>query len=376
MNSFDKIMMDPMFIAYMNERNNENEKYWVTLIESNPELKNEFEKAVKLYSVFLNNKSTSTDEEKNLATIKLLNRIGNFDNLQIGKTNSDQFKKIIRYAAVAVLFITLFIPASLYVVQRFKPIEIVYNEIEVPSGEKSAVKLSDGTIVWLNSESKLKYPVNFNTKCRNVYLEGEGYFDVAKQDGKNFIVNTQNIKVVALGTIFNVKSYPEDDNIEATLVEGSIKFQQNSEGEDLPDIILKPDQKLTYQKEIGKASVSEVLEVKDTTFQTEKINTKASFSIEKVNASNIVSWKDHLLVFENETFEEIAKKMSRWYKMDVVIKGDELKDLRFTGKFIHNETFIQVLEAIDLTTSINYDINANSVIIQRGKSAHLQDNKL
>lgn len=364
MKSFDEIMLDPKFIEYMDYRSVEGIAYWENLVKTGLVNSNDFKNAKRLYKALSkHDNETISKKEKHLASVELLNRIGKHERLSSGKRLPNSTKKWIGVAAALIVLVGMFV--SLWFNIKHMPVsnDIVYNEITVPSGEKSTIKLSDGTVVWLNSESKLRYPSSFNSNNRDVYLEGEGYFDVAKQKGKKFTVNTQNVKVIALGTIFDVKSYPDDDIIEATLVEGSIKFQQVSDEKQFPEIILEPDQKLVFQKDFGKATVNSLTDDKEISNDTNVASKIPSYSVKKVNTSNIVCWKDHLLVFENEPFEEIGKKMSRWYKMQVIIQDKELKELHFTGKFIHNETYIQVLEAIDLTTPLSYYVEDNTIFI-------------
>jgi len=366
MKSFDKIMISEEFMTYMNERDEKSTSYWKKFIEEHPELKDDFDKAVILYEALtIHKRRKISDEDKTKASDYLLLRIDNYEKSKIGKTLIR--KRWIRVAAAIALFVCLAIPASHYVIDKFGK-NLVYNEITVPSGEKSTVRLSDGTVIWLNSESKLKYPSVFKKDSREVILEGEGYFNVANKKGTSFAVVTQDIKVTALGTIFNIKSYPADNIIETTLVEGKVKLQQRSEKKTFSEIVLKPNEKAIYRKS---EKIAEVVsgtankEDENVRKSESKIKTKNTISIKQVNTSNIISWKDHLLVFDNETLEEIAVKMSRWYKTEVIIYDNELKKHRFTGKFIHNETYLQVLEAINLTTPIVYDIKENQIYIKR-----------
>ena len=366
MKSFDKILISEEFMTYMNERDEKSTSYWKKFIEEHTELKDDFDKAVILYEALtIHKKRKISDEDKTKASDYLLLRIDNYEKSKIGKTFIP--KRWIGVAAAIALFVCLAIPASHYVIDKFGK-NLVYNEITVPSGEKSTIRLSDGTVIWLNSESKLKYPSVFKKDSREVILEGEGYFNVANKKGTSFAVVTQDIKVTALGTIFNIKSYPADNIIETTLVEGKVKLQQRSEKKTFSEIVLKPNEKAIYRKS------EKIAEVESGTANKEdekvrksesKIKTKNTISIKQVNTSNIISWKDHLLVFDNETLEEIAVKMSRWYKTEVIIYDNELKKHRFTGKFIHNETYLQVLEAINLTTPIVYDIKENQIYIKR-----------
>lgn len=365
MKSFDEIMMSKEFMDFMNKKDNDAAKYWEQLINNNPFVKEDFDKAQFIHKTLIKNKKHKiSDKDKIIASNKLLYRIDAFEKSKNG-TLKIHAKKWIYAAAAILIFIFLSIPGLKYFQESEK-----FNEISVPSGEKSTIKLSDGTTIWLNSESKLKYPSKFKKKSREVFLEGEGYFDVVKQNGAKFTVITQDIKVIALGTIFDIKSYPAEKIIETTLVEGEVKIEQVSNNKKFQDITLKPNQKIVYRKAEHIAKVENIKNQKSENLEEQPDNDNKTeigplISIKQVNPENIVSWKDHLLVFDNETFEEIAVKMSRWYKIKVNISDEDLKNHRFTGKFVNNETYLQVLEAINLTTPISFNITENVVTIKR-----------
>jgi ferric-dicitrate binding protein FerR (iron transport regulator) len=270
-------------------------------------------------------------------------------------------KRIISISAVVILLIAV---AVTFMVKD----KVIFNskdqslQVIVPSGEKSQLILPDGTQVWLNSESKLIYPVNFSFKERWVNLEGEAYFDVTKADNSKFVVHTQNFKVKVLGTKFNVKSYPADMTIETTVVEGMVKVESEKPRLNFSPIILKSTERLVYKKDISSAS-KDITEPAAVKLEKPQTISRQEILISHVNTSYITSWKDHLLVFDNETFDEITLKLSRWYKVQINLVDEELKTQRYTGKFVHNESLTQVLEAIKLTTPIKYNLHQNEVEI-------------
>jgi ferric-dicitrate binding protein FerR (iron transport regulator) len=177
-------------------------------------------------------------------------------------------------------------------------------------------------------------------------------------------VNTQNFKVRVLGTKFNVKSYPNDPTIETTVVEGMVKVESGESKSNFSPVILKPTERLVYKKD-SDSGKKEINSTKETNNEIEKLQSISNreIVISHVNTKNITCWKDHLLVFDNETFEEIALKLSRWYKVQINLKDENLKRQRYTGKFVNNESLPQVLEAIRLTTPIKYRIYQNRVEI-------------
>ena len=251
---------------------------------------------------------------------------------------------------------------------------LAYNQVMTTKGQKSQIILSDGTKVWLNSETVLKYPAAFNGEQREVFLEGEAFFEVQKKDNKiPFLVKTSDIDIEVLGTSFNVMAYADEETIETTLVEGSINLVRKGL-KPSPDqnVILKPNQKVTLIKKGSRVILSEVeidkpaLVKSDKTAKTPSSNGKEQILISsKVNIELHTAWKDDLLVFQSETFENIAYKLERWYDVKIHIQNEELKDYRYTGKFTHKETLNQVLEILNLTTPIKYTFKQNDLYIEK-----------
>ncbi len=210
-----------------------------------------------------------------------------------------------------------------------------FNEIYVPYGKRMEVVLSDGTRAYLNSGSFLKYPTYFNAnEERVVELKGEAYFDVAKKDKKNrFVVHTKNFQTTVLGTEFNISSYTADTANDIVLVEGSVKVNFNTQGE----FVLKPGEQFKYSKEkIG------------------KVNT--------VDIQNYIAWLDGVLLFENEEFNSISKKLERFYNVSIENNCDLLVNEKFTGQF-DLETIEEVLKTFKNTVPFNFKIENRKITI-------------
>jgi ferric-dicitrate binding protein FerR (iron transport regulator) len=278
---------------------------------------------------------------------------------------------------VAAIFFLAFASswAALYFLNKNPDADsLAYNQIMTTKGQKSQIILSDGTKVWLNSETIFKYPAAFNENKREVFLEGEAFFEVQKKDDKiPFLVKTSDIDIEVLGTSFNVMAYADEETIEATLVAGSINLVRKGL-KPSPDqnVILKPNQKVTLIKKGSRVILSEVeidkpaLIKSDKTAETISPGGKEQMLISsKVNIELHTAWKDDLLVFKSETFENIAYKLERWYDVKIHIQNEELKDYRYTGKFTHKETLNQVLEILNLTTPINYTFKQNDLYIEK-----------
>lgn len=246
--------------------------------------------------------------------------------------------------------------------------DIIFNNnsdeltiITAPIGSKSKITLSDGTKVWLNAGSTIKYDENFNKKDRNIELTGEGYFDVVKNESLPFIVNTHEIRIMALGTAFNVKAYPDEGSVETTLVSGSLIVEHIKKGKKM---LLAPNQRATYFKKEGNVYLSEVEsksigEVKAETLQ--KIKGKI-LHIKKVETDVFTAWKDNRLVFRNEPFQSLAVKLERWFDVEINILNKEILDFHFNGA-IENETIQDVMEIIKYALPIQYNIKHNVITI-------------
>ncbi|NJO69679.1 MAG: FecR family protein [Bacteroidetes bacterium] len=249
-------------------------------------------------------------------------------------------------------------------------------QITTPKGSKAYVELADGTKVWLNAESSLKYPENFDSEGRNVYLEGEGYFEVAKDKNRPFIVHTSQIDIKALGTVFNVKSYTSEDIIQTTLVEGSVviekrnlnRSENTSASAGKSATYMKPNQQVTFYKTtsvIDITSKTSVIKSSDqyVVSKSEKIVKKDSLLIDKkVDIKLFTAWKDNRLVFDNEPFESLSVKLERRFNMKFSFMDDEIRSFRFTGQF--NEISMeQLLEALQFASPFHYVINKSEVFI-------------
>jgi len=202
-------------------------------------------------------------------------------------------------------------------------------EVEAPSGSRMHIELGDGTRVWLNHGSKLKYPHRFAGENRKVFLTGEAYFEVAHNAKVPFIVGTNRLEVKATGTAFNVSAYPGDDNIATTLIEGKVILYERA-----------------TNREIEALSPGECLKF---------IPQNNMYTIESLNTEKNTAWKDGMLVFKNERVEDVAKKLARWYNVEVEIANEKVKEFTFTATFM-DETLPQVLELMTLATPVNYQL--------------------
>ncbi|HUX97368.1 MAG TPA: FecR family protein [Bacteroidales bacterium] len=283
------------------------------------------------------------------------------------------FKKIMRYAALFLLIFSLSGLLFYYLGknQSSNP-QISYSVLTVPLGSHAYFSLSDGTEVTLNAGSRLKYDSRFGMEDRIVSLEGEGYFKVAKDSKKTFIVMTSCLNIRALGTEFNIKAYPVDNTIETTLIEGSIKVEHKSEKYKTEDIILQPSQKLTFFK--NDSSYMDITAEKEEKtadnakpLEKQKINAIPRVVKENVNVEPVISWKEDRWIFEKQPLVQIAVELERKFDVQIHFNSEKLKSYRFTGIIIA-EPIEQVLEVMSISAPINFRLKGKVVTLYENKN--------
>ncbi len=279
-----------------------------------------------------------------------------------------RLKQLSGYAATAFLAISLTWVAQNYLKSGSgsqQTADAVYQSVETPAGAKSLVTLEDGTRVWLNAKSKLVYPARFSGQDREVQLEGEGYFDVAKDKSKPFTVKTSHLAVRVLGTVFNIKSYPEEGQIEATLLEGKITLDRINSGSPEKQLLqLKPNEQATFIKREGFLTEDAA---RAANIPLSEINGRQEEHLmvsEHVDPESVTAWKDDKLIFKNETFESIAFKLERRYDAKIVFEDETIKNYRFSGVFTEI-SINEALKALQFTSGFSFKIEHHIITIRR-----------
>lgn len=213
-------------------------------------------------------------------------------------------------------------------------VEERYNTLRVLRGGEYSITLSDGTIVYLNAESELRYPVKFVGEDRRVYLSGEAYFDVVHDKAHPFVVDVKNSTVRVLGTSFDVRAYADEDEVLTTLVQGSVRFSAGKES-----VILEPGEQVVLDKS-GRLETREV----DTYLYT--------------------AWKDGVFAFKRQRLEEIMKVVARWYDVNVFWENVSQKEVTFTGKMKRYDDFSKVVEMLEMTGNTEFMIKENNIFIR------------
>lgn len=228
----------------------------------------------------------------------------------------------------------------IYKDSKQNPSKLVYNYLTIPRGGQFVIKLSDGTKVWLNSASQLKFPVAFiEGASRDVELVyGEAYFEVSKSTehkGAHFQVYNKNQKVEVVGTEFNIKAYNDESNVYTTLVNGKVNVETGNK-----KLRLSPNQQLN-------------LDLKNNTS-----------IIKTVNAYNEISWKDGVFSFKGKPLKEIMKVISRWYDVDVIFVNKKLENVQFKGSLDKKQSLEEILSIMKSTTIDSYEIKDKTLMIK------------
>jgi ferric-dicitrate binding protein FerR (iron transport regulator) len=244
-----------------------------------------------------------------------------------------------------------------------------FTILSAPKGSKSELVLADGSKVWLNAGSSLKYGANFNKKDREVILDGEAYFDIAKNKSKPFLVHTSKITLRVLGTAFNVKSYRDENTVETTLIRGAVNVEKNEKDGSTSNYSLKPNQKAIFNKSKDEIKFYDLADktatktsVKKTTIKIEASKTEDITEPVSSLVEQEISWKDGYFLVFDETLENIMIKVERRFDIQIEFKNEEIKNLRYSGK-IKETTPEQILEALKITSPIEYEMRGKQVVI-------------
>lgn len=332
-------------------------EYWEIPVEADEEF---IEATFHLHTLRL--KELGHDLEVNRQEVT-----GSFNLEDESFTNSNRRKRVLWGSSImAAALLIFFLIFSRGTDTTTGSAKIAESEVRTKNGSRSQITLPDGTQVWLNSDSKLVYDNdNFAKGIREVSLTGEAYFDVVKNPARPFIIHTQKINIKVLGTAFNVKAYPEDKQTETSLIRGSIEVTIKNRPND--KIILSPNEKLIVENnEVVNRKTKAIPVAGRTELIADTVPPQVSVNklIYNPSDNSIVetAWVNNRLVFRDESFEEVALKMERWYNAEIEIQGEELKQLRLNGIFM-NETVSQALDALKISFSFKYRQEGQKFII-------------
>jgi len=241
------------------------------------------------------------------------------------------WKEFMKYAAIIV--VSLLVGGSAFwSYTKFNAPAPEYASITAPNGQISNVTLFDGTNIWLNAGSTLKYQQNFNTDKREVFLEGEAYFDVTKNKERPFVVNAGNAQIKVLGTVFNVKAYLNEPKVETVLVEGKVEFSAQGKS-----VLLNPGEHILYSENTNRITKTEV------------------------NTEDYTAWKGGKIYFNNETLQELTVQLERWYEVKFQFTEEHIKKYRFTGVINTDKTLDYTLKIIAAINKVDFELNNEQI---------------
>lgn len=335
---------DEFFQQWVFSPNEERDRYWHTFLMHYPLQQPRIEEARR----FLLALDFGRDVPESIVEDVKFNFNAEIDRLESERapgpsipevSRSVSFRWILYAAAASFLLLAVF---GVYLMHHGAHVlseTATLKEAKTPRGKRQHLVLQDGTQVWLNATSVLKYPDNFSGReNREVYLQGEGFFDVAENRDKPFIVNTSGLSIRVLGTAFNVRSYEGDPIVETTLVRGKVTLSTNNK-DAAEAVTLLPNQKALFSKQSKKIALEQAL------------NTEAS-----------TGWRNGWMIFENKPFSYIRETLERWYNVTIVLQDEKSLSCTFTAKF-KDKTLQEVLEIFRNTESINYWIEGDRVTI-------------
>ncbi|HCY40782.1 MAG TPA: hypothetical protein DHV48_05420 [Prolixibacteraceae bacterium] len=214
-----------------------------------------------------------------------------------------------------------------------------YTETIAPRGQKSQIVLADGTKVWLNSDTKIRYPGNFSKNQRDVYLDGEAFFEVSKNEHQPFVVHTSGVIVKVLGTKFNVKAYSDENQVEASLFEGKINLLLRNSSNQTVEKEVKPGQSFVYSKN------------------------KRQLVLNRFPQDEINGWKKNQLLFKDDTFGKLVRKIERWYNVELIYDEQQFNDRRLTVELYEGERLERLMDILSLALLVDYKYEKGKIIL-------------
>lgn len=354
--------IETLFLAYLEGKiSSEDEQFLLEWLKNHPSSLKDFSDFRRIWNMS-KLAGTMEDDAIELGWMQLRERIDSSSGKTLEMSRGFWYW-LPRVAAVFMLGVMVTFAATYLYLNR-NTTELTYHEINTPPGAKSKVTLPDGTTIWLNAGSNLKYSSEFGKKDRNVQLSGEAYFDVFKNPSKIFLVKTSELNIKAYGTVFNIKSYPEEGTIETTLIEGSIGVTRKAFNKKKNDeVILKPNQRVVYYRKTKQTEQTQEELEQDTqeAASAKRQEQKLTYLISKgIETKEYTSWKDGTLFITSETLSDLAVKLERKYDITIHFETPALKALKFTGS-LENETVEQVIQAIGIAANIDYEIKDRDI---------------
>lgn len=331
--SFEDLLFNESFQNYALQTVSKDIMCWKNYLHDHPQLNDEAQRAVELLKNLQFRKQSLSDQHIQTELNRLHVRIAE---KQQPKSTSFLLRHWQKIAAILVLAVAL----SGFLISKYQlitPKELVWTEVVVPKGEIKNIILPDNSVVFLNAGTKLRYADNFPGKTREIFLEGEAYFDVTHNEKKPFIVHTCETDITVLGTAFNVQAYEDEDIHMVSLERGKVSVGRSSE----KPATLSPNQ-------------SWLLLRNKNTFKVYKSDNIAAQS----------SWRSGKIVFKNQRFADIIRRLERSHNVTFKIENQDIMNYRYTGEFSVEDDIPKILKIINLTAPFTYHIENDTIIIR------------
>ncbi len=336
---------DKSFQSFAYKENVTDISFWNDWIKSHPEKITEIEEALFLLrNIYADNKQLLSREEREHELQKVFDQVEKKQLVSVKSKVLDANTWYSWKSVAAVLFL-LVVSISVFYLNSGIPVsdppraQVEWIEKIVPHGQKLTTKLSDGSIVKLNAGSKLRFPKQFSASLREVYLEGEAFFEVERDTSRKFIIHTERILTSVLGTSFNIKAYPEDQTTEVAVATGKVLVQsEDHKGDIRHSVTLRANEMAVYDKK-------DFDQLKAVRFDESEF-----------------SWRDDILYFDKTPVPELIIMLERWYGKHIRLENEAFRNKTYSGIF-ENETLKNVLDGIKFEADIKYKINGNNVLI-------------
>ncbi|SMC97934.1 FecR family protein [Pedobacter nyackensis] len=340
----EDFLMDDTFIQYLKGSNQKCVVFWEAWIEKHPEKHLIVEKAKRLHQILSGN-------------LKPVHQQLAFINEQIS-TEKKVRKFGFRFYGIAASFFIVLLTGLIYFNFQKTTKPIIYAQAYVSEkGERKKITLADGSLVYLNSDSKLEIDEDFNKRTRNVRLSGEAFFDVKHDQERPFKVSTKWYKIIVLGTAFNVKSYANEKKSEATLVRGVIRLEDNElKGS---SVILRRGQKIVYMPPFVTDESSHDIPSHSVDVLPKLEVTNLTMFDHKVVES---AWIDNDMVFSNKTFLDIKPLLERWFNIEIIFQDKDIENTVYTASF-KNEDLHTILTKLQQVKHFDFEQKGGRIII-------------
>lgn len=336
----EDFLQDEEFLLWVKKPSVESSNYWKAWMENNPEHVPAMLKARELVLSITFRKKTPEAWEKDEVLGNIIKKLGDANYSRYSRDNTSWSKKLIKVAASLALIISVALyylyEQNLIYPEKEKVIAASLVVKETPPGVKLQTVLPDGSKIWLNADSKVSYDHCYGQKDRKIYLTGEAYFEVEKDETRPFIVQSGSLTTTALGTSFNIRSLAGSQSSEVALVTGKVEVEKD--GNTREKVVLIPGQKVVHNSSL-------------------KSMLKSDFQIE-----DAIGWKNGILVFDNASFNEIREMLERWYGVKISSELSKGGEWNYTGKF-DNQSLELVLQRLAFIKGFRFRIEENNVYL-------------